>query len=189
MNLDTLQWITLANYHGSQYAPDRAGWTQDAPHQSALPPPLQPGSETRSNNASPRPTPQEISYIEDVDPRFAEPPKAAPPMGRPTPPITRPTPPPPAIDTDINDTTPEGARSPAESERSNFTSISQRGINPRWPGNNPPPTMMMGFGGVPPRRPVQQKPDILLDTNPDFQLPAKRGGGVGRGRGGFPPGM
>lgn len=131
--------------------------------------------------ASPRPAPQEISYVEDIDPRFAEPPKVAPPVQQSTPP--------PALDTDFNDSTPEGARSPAESERSNFTSISQRGINPRWPGNSPPPPMMMGFGGVPPRRPVQQQPNILLDSNPDFQLPGTRGGAVSRGQGGYPPAL
>lgn len=49
--------------------------------------------------------------------------------------------------------------------------------------------MMMGFGGVPPRRPVQQQPDVLLDSNPDFQLPGMRGAAAGRGRGGYPPGL
>lgn len=165
----------------SQNTPARTGWNQEATHKSALPPPLHPGGSPSPEIPTPRPAPQEISYIEDVDPRFADPPKVASPVHRPTPP--------PAIDTDFNDSLPEGARSPAESERSNFTSISQRGINPRWPGNNPPPQMMMGFGGVPPRRPVQQQPDVLLDSNPDFQLPGMRGAAAGRGRGGYPPGL
>lgn len=76
-----------------------------------------------------------------------------------------------------------GSRSPAESERSTFTSISQRGVNPRW---NPPPPMP-GQGLYPPpqqRRPQQQRQDMLLD-NPDFQMPG--GGGrapASRGAGG-----
>lgn len=88
-----------------------------------------------------------------------------------------------------------GARSPAESERSTFTSVSQRGVNPRWPGAAP---AAGGYGGnydygapMPVRRPVprQQEPtDLLLNSNPDFQLPGGRGKaatGMGRGlRGG-----
>lgn len=74
----------------------------------------------------------------------------------------------------------EGARSPAESDRSNFTSVSQRGVNPRWNAGTGGP----GYGApVPNRRPVNapQRNDILLNSNPDFQLPGGRGG-----RGGFP---
>ena len=92
------------------------------------------------------------------------------------------------------DTIQEGARSPAESEASNFTSVSQRGINPEW---RPPPGqgMGMGMGGVPNRRPVGNQPprDLLLGSNPDFMLPVAggRGGRTGPpsrgGRG--PPGM
>jgi hypothetical protein len=79
-----------------------------------------------------------------------------------------------------------GSRSPAESERSNFTSVSQRGVNPRWnpqrdgPGGFGPP--MMGGGnmnqgmGRRPVAPPQRNNDILLDTNPDFGLPGGRGG-------------
>ena len=106
-------------------------------------------------------------------------------------PAQRPTP--PALETDNSyDSIPEGARSPAESERSTFTSISQRGINPNWPGNNPPPPMMGGFGAVPPRRPVQPPRDVLLDGNPDFMLPGAGGrGGHGprRGGGAYPGGL
>jgi hypothetical protein len=54
----------------------------------------------------------------------------------------------------------EGARSPAESDRSNFTSVSQRGINPRWTPNDGPMPMSrggpgpgMGYGGGPPMPP------------------------------------
>jgi hypothetical protein len=77
-----------------------------------------------------------------------------------------------------------GSRSPAESERSNFTSVSQRGVNPRWNGGQ------NGYGPpMPSRRPVNapQRNDILLNSNPDFELPGGRGGrggGPGRSRGG-----
>lgn len=71
---------------------------------------------------------------------------------------------------------PPGARSPAESDgaQSNFTSISQRGVNPRWQGDR-------GGGNFVPRRPVPPRNDqaILLNSNPDFELPGA--GPVGRG--------
>lgn len=90
----------------------------------------------------------------------------------------------------IDDIAPDGGpRSPAASEASNFTSVSQRGINPRWPGYNnngappPPPGMIMGAGGPPPRR---RQEDVLLAANPDFAIP---GTGPGKGIGRLPPGI
>jgi hypothetical protein len=81
-----------------------------------------------------------------------------------------------------------GARSPAESERSNFTSVSQRGINPRWN-----PALGPGGYGSPPGGPMSRRPvpdrreRDLLANNPDFDLPVGRGGrgmgGAARGRG------
>lgn len=80
----------------------------------------------------------------------------------------------------------DGSRSPAASEASHFTSVSQRGVNPNW---RPPPS---GAGGPPlpgqygqhsGRRPPRQE-DVILDANainPDFAVP---GAGLGRGRGG-----
>jgi hypothetical protein len=70
----------------------------------------------------------------------------------------------------------EGSRSPAESDRSNFTSVSQRGVNPRWN-----PAMGPGGFGAPMnnRRPVPpptQRNEILLNSNPDFELPGARPG-------------
>jgi hypothetical protein len=72
-----------------------------------------------------------------------------------------------------------GNRSPAESDRSNFTSISQRGINPQW---NP----SLSPSGAPhgPRRPApsavaSQRNELLLSSNPDFELP---GAGAGKNR-------
>ncbi|KAF9772009.1 hypothetical protein IL306_010325 [Fusarium sp. DS 682] len=125
------------------------------------------------------------NYYEDVDPRFAS--DAPPANNNLQPPPIEP------IYEDIHANN-AGARSPAESEHSNFTSISQRGINPRWNPNPPPLPYQQG---PPHRRPAQQqqqqqqqqRQDMLLDT-PDFQLPSSR---TGRGPGmvpgsAYPPG-
>ncbi|KAL2831099.1 SUR7/PalI family-domain-containing protein [Aspergillus cavernicola] len=64
----------------------------------------------------------------------------------------------------------ERPSSSAASEVSHFTSISERPINPNW---RPPPM---------PAQAVQQKRDVLLENNPDFDLRA----GMGRG-GRMPP--
>ena len=130
------------------------------------------------------------NYYEDVDPRFVEP-EAAPQARSPLPSALMPGRQPNSnlhVDhgnepshlepSSSYEDIQEGTRSPAASDNSNYTSISQRGINPAWrppPGQGPG----MGMGGVPNRRPVQQ-PDVLM-SNPDFELP---GGGRG-GRGGF----
>jgi len=81
----------------------------------------------------------------------------------------------------------EGARSPAVSGDSDYTSISQRGINPAW---RPPPQQGPGPNRGPP--PLQQR-DMLLGSNPDFELPGMAGrggrmGGAGRGGRGAMPG-
>jgi hypothetical protein len=133
------------------------------------------------------------NYYEDVDPRFADPapPQPAPAMAPVAPgpgyvntPNLRLQPPqsqPPLGGADGNysyEDIHSGQRSPAESDRSNFTSVSQRGINPRWnPNSTYGPPMPM-----PNRRPAPQqvREDMLLNSNPDFMLP----GGGGRGRGG-----
>ncbi|KAI9740079.1 MAG: hypothetical protein M1818_004830 [Claussenomyces sp. TS43310] len=81
-----------------------------------------------------------------------------------------------------------GSRSPADSDRSNFTSISQRGVNPRWnpamgPGGFGPPM------GGPRRPPPSQRNEILLNHNPDFELPGmapSRRGGMRGGMAGPP---
>lgn len=182
----------FADTRTSAYVPIRTGWNQDAgrsspaqgspargspAHPSALPAPLRPGASPPGSAGTIQP-PGETSYVEDIDPRFAEPPVVAP--------VSRPTP--PTIETDHPyDSIPEGALSPAISEHSTFTSISQRGVNPRWPGNQLPAAPQ--YQGVPPRRPVQQPQlnNILLDNNPDFQLPGARG--PSRGAGGYPTGF
>lgn len=103
------------------------------------------------------------NYYEDVDPRFAGPPPGG---YRPEPAYE---------DVRANN---GGARSPAASERSNFTSISQGNVNPHW---NPAPPMPHQQGRRPPR-PHQQRQDMVLD-NPDFQVPGGRPGGGQRGPG------
>lgn len=133
------------------------------------------------------------TYYEDVDPRFVSE----------TPPVANNQPLPPLpiepIYEDVHAGN-AGARSPAESERSTFTSISQRGINPRWnPNPNPPPLPYQQgpsqpyHQGPPPRRPVQQqqqqRQDMILD-NPDFQMPHNRAArGPGMVPGSAYPGM
>src|SRR5689334_15825194 len=90
-----------------------------------------------SRSPPPHEAPNSNAYFEDVDPRFADQSSQIPP---------------PIQTTASYEDIPQGARSPAESERSNFTSISQRGVNPRW--NPPPPSLMPGYNGQQiPRRP------------------------------------
>jgi hypothetical protein len=116
------------------------------------------------------------NYYEDVEPRFAEPREAAPssiavpsllvpglgPAGEKPPPLTIP-------DGNFAD----GPRSPAASEISQFTSISERPVNPLW---QPPP--------MPRRGPLPPRQDMLLANNPDFEVPVDRGQGSRVGRGG-----
>ena len=87
---------------------------------------------------------------------------------------------------------PEGARSPADSDASHFTSISQRGINPNWRPMGGPGGPGMGYngGGAPASRPQgPRRDDVILGANPDFALPGMsrpmRGGGGPGGRGGM----
>ncbi|EXJ57665.1 uncharacterized protein A1O5_12455 [Cladophialophora psammophila CBS 110553] len=136
-------------------------------------------------------------YYEDVDPRFASDPE--PPMpqhlrveerSRRPPPLLTPGPPGHYRPDSYNEIPPTnsyeelpGARSPAESENSNFTSVSQRGINPNWrPGNGGE------FNSLGParRRDHQTRQDMLLAGNPDFELPGAMGPPrlLMRGRGG-----
>ena len=117
-------------------------------------------------------------YYEDVDPRFAatdpQPniPSSLTPAQR------------PLEANNSYDDLQEGARSPAASEASHFTSVSQRPVNPNW---HPNPNDMMQ---MPPRRPAPRQQDVLLDSNPDFNFPgATRGGFRGRGRGRGGPSM
>ncbi|KAF2488889.1 pali-domain-containing protein [Lophium mytilinum] len=159
-------------------------------------------------------------YYEDVDPRFADTPQATElpaalvpgyaanqhlpsiPQNAPYLPAASPNhlhPNEPVLERDSSyESIAEGSRSPAASEASHFTSVSQRGVNPNW---RPPPP---GMGGPPPpgqyppyqgagyaggygaRRPPRQE-DIILESNavnPDFAIPGVGLGGRGGGRGG-----
>ncbi|KAJ9191686.1 hypothetical protein DTO164E3_8718 [Paecilomyces variotii] len=165
------------------YVPPRNGWTDNGPR-AADPMPLNeprlprlPPVDERQvmNRAEPVPRP-ENNYYEDIEPKFAAP--RLPASNDPVPSALVPGPPPIEIIpvSGSYDEIPEGARSPAASDVSHFTSISERGINPRW---RPPP---------PPSRMVQQRrEDILLEDNPDFNLRAGRGRGGGIDRGGRMP--
>ncbi|KAI6365449.1 regulator of ime2 [Pyricularia grisea] len=183
-------------YHqeGAQYVPARQNWNdqrsktpgaESVIHPSMMPQPLN-ASRTDLSMARNSPGPvgaparsRTSEYYEDIAPRFATPDPSL--RGTPVPgQAGGGIPPPinlPAGAPDF-DEMPDGSRSPAASERSTFTSISQRGINPRW--NPPPPSMMPGYGPAPQRRPNRN--DMLLNSNPDFELPTNRGG-----RGGSPP--
>ena len=133
-------------------------------------------------------------YYEDVDPKFAEPVQSAMPNSlmpgnnpnnlRAPPPLNMSDPNLPR--TSSYDDLPEGCRSPASSDVSHFTSISQRPVNPAWrpevgsaAGQFPP------YGGGRGRAPMRPE-DVILEANmanPDFALPGM-GRGRGRGRGG-----
>ncbi|KAH7020025.1 SUR7/PalI family-domain-containing protein [Ilyonectria destructans] len=179
---DTYMTESSRYSNDEQYAPPRAGWTQSGRSSPRAPSPLalnRPAELPVGHTSPPPPANTGGAYYEDVDPRFASntPPGSAGNLNVP-PPIE-----PIYEDVHVN----QGARSPAEST---FTSISQRGVNPRWnPGPNPPPVPYQQ--GPPARRPVnqqQQRQDMILD-NPDFQLPGARskGGGMVPGSA-YPPG-
>ncbi|KAG0650508.1 pH-response regulator 5 [Hyphodiscus hymeniophilus] len=170
------------------YVPPRQVWGE-AGRSSPLNPAAAQPAELHSSPGRARVTSGD-NYFEDVDPRFAEPPSALVPG-----PIATGYPAQGPSNNNLRvggldgnnsyEDIQEGARSPAESDRSNFTSVSQRGVNPRWNGGPG------GYGGppmpMPNRRSVNapQRNDVLLNSNPDFQLAGSRGGrGGSSGRGG-----
>jgi hypothetical protein len=170
---DTYMSETSKYSTDEQYAPPRAAWNGPRSNSPRAASPLNAQGRAPVERRSPVPAPGNGGYYEDIDPRFANPGPAniqAPPI------INQPAPPIEPVYEDVHAGN-SGARSPAESERSNFTSISQRGINPRW---HPTPPMPQPQG----RQPGPQRQDILLDM-PDFQLPGgapngpRRGGGPG----------
>ncbi|KAI4165251.1 MAG: hypothetical protein LQ342_001119 [Letrouitia transgressa] len=171
----------------------------ELPTHTSQSPPSQPNirspSHARYNSAE--------NYYEDVDPRFAEPtldhnnhsnaplPSALTAGRQPGTNGFQPLPQPEGgnhhLQPNVSYESVEdaGKQSPAVSDGSNYTSISQRGINPQW---NPLQAQGQGMsmGGIPNRRPVVQQRDLLLSSNPDFELPIQGPGrgermGVGRG--------
>ena len=153
----------------SSYVPPRQQWAQGPGRRSPAGIPV-PGGNS-SYRGSPAPS-APSGYYEDVPVQFD-----AQNNNNTTPP--NPSLPPVESYEDMRET-PHGARSPADSE-SNFSSVSQRGINPRWQSPPPfPPPQGGGHGGygmsaIPPRRPVgPSTQDVLLNSNPDFELPGSR---------------
>lgn len=141
-------------------------------------------------------SPRSEAYYEDADPRFSEvhvaPPVASSFRRQPPPPNQSQqmpqtqryyAPPQPVALGRPDDTeAPLGSRSPAPSVSSHFTSVSQRGVNPRYQETgyyNPPRQNVANV-----RRQRQQ--DMILSGNPDFELPARGGGGRRRGPGASP---
>lgn len=133
-------------------------------------------------------------YYEDIEPRFAEETNtggnsvpsvlmAGRPAGEQLHHPSPPTPPPllKIPGETVGDLAPGSPAISDISQGSHFTSISERPINPKWQGAPPPP--------VPQNRGPQMQ-DMLLEGNPDFELPGAtprvgRGGGGSRyGRGG-----
>ncbi len=194
-----------------QYMPVRAGWNQQqVPSDQTLSTMNNSSRGLSPIQDSPVEMPAQISqvggpnrverssdYYEDVDPRFAEPAQAQAPL--PLPSSLMPggfAPPNPGFlstgnssDTNLPrnssyDDLPGGARSPATSEASHFTSVSQRPVNPNWR-----PEMGAAAGQFAPFAPGQRRPmrqeDVILEANaanPDFMIPgANRGRGRGRG--------
>lgn len=190
------------------YVPPRAQWTQrnvTPQMNNRTLSPIQASPTSQLQNSPPRigiraPTATD-NYVEDIDPEFVEPT-----MGPTIPTSLMPGPPPPNLTSDQPlrneylqpnesnsfpssgpslersadsfESLPESERSPAASDASHFTSVSQRGVNPNWrPGPQPAP----GPRGE----------DMLLNSNPEFSIPGagpRRGRGGFRGRGGPPRG-
>ncbi|KAI4156399.1 MAG: hypothetical protein LQ340_000304 [Diploschistes diacapsis] len=184
--------------NSNSYVPPRTAW-EDGPARTATPPRTTgtPVADRRSppkihESSVPAPSKAQMSsddYYEDVDPRFVDQaprpniPTVLMPGGQMGDPYVHDTQPRPLQTTPSYDSVQDGP----SSENSNFTSISERGVNPQWQAEH------RGYatGGVPNRGPPpQQQRDFLLVNNPDFELPAGRDGrGPGRGgRGGMPMG-
>ncbi|KMU80847.1 pH-response regulator protein palI/RIM9 [Coccidioides immitis RMSCC 3703] len=155
----------------SPYVPPRTNWTpqeypslelptNQRPPLSPLGPSTQPRDMTRSPpNINPHPP---SSYYEDVEPRFALPMNGVESADVPSSLVPGSSGEP--LLQNSSDGLPGGARSSAVSEASHFTSISQRGINPKWrpaDSENPKPK-------------IHQRQDVLLSSNPDFALPTGR---------------
>ncbi|KAI0153563.1 SUR7/PalI family-domain-containing protein [Pestalotiopsis sp. NC0098] len=165
----------------SAYVPARQAWAQGPGRNSPrMPSPLhipQRPADVPVTSAPSQPSGGAGgAYYEDVDPRFTAAESGVLPRSDAN-----------AFRADPNtfDELQAGARSPAISEHSTFTSVSQRGVNPRWkPGPGAP-------GQQIPRRPVNRNEVNILNSNPDFQLPGARGAANARGGmgGGAYPGL
>ncbi|KAF1735678.1 pH-response regulator protein palI/prr-5 [Beauveria bassiana] len=161
-----------SKYSTDEYLPPRAAWNNDSGRRSSRDQSSVYGADRRSPAVDYRGPTSPLAagpssrggYYEDVEPKY-EPSGPHPALiASPSEPVYE--------DAHVMD----GSRSPAGSERSNFTSVSQRGVNPRWnPHQHPMPSNSA-------RRvqQQQQRQDILLD-NPDFQLAGGRSGKLKHG--------
>ncbi|KAF1838587.1 pali-domain-containing protein [Decorospora gaudefroyi] len=210
---DSQQYRAPPQQQQQQYIPVRAGWNQQKMPSDQTVSTVNNSSRGLSPiQDSPVELPTQISqvgaptsnrperssdYYEDVDPRFAEPVQAQAPPALPTSLMpggftsANPHYLSAANSSDTNlprthsfDDLPEGSRSPAVSEASHFTSVSQRPVNPNWrPEMGAAAGQFAPFPGA--RRPLRQE-DVILEANaanPDFVIPGA-GRGRGRGRGG-----
>jgi len=208
---------TIQPLMSNRYVPPRRNWTRgsgalpDAPpdhlaHDQATVEPVELPTANSAVGSYSNPSRPRVksggsdAYYEDVDPRFATETDPIPPAQQSRAPVPASLAPGaahgmhdvPLARTGSYEDLP-GARSPAESDTSNFTSVSQRGVNPNWKPGGPGDAA----GQFPPhatRKPmqaqVQQRRDVLLGNNPDFELPIPRpmrgrGGNVGMGGGGI----
>lgn len=185
------RWVLTVYFFFRSYIPPRANWAPapasplyETGHPDSLQPePLQTAQPTKglSPSHSPvyglaNPTPEPVrtnaevtSFYEDADPMFEESRQEPVVSAAPLPTALRPGPAGEPKPMELEDV-PEAPGSPTNSEISHFTSISQRPVNPRWV----PPT--------PPVQPAQQRTNMLLENNPDFDLQAgRRRGGAGPG--------
>ncbi|KAA8645850.1 hypothetical protein EYZ11_006573 [Aspergillus tanneri] len=151
----------------ASYTPPRAGWGQPGPRTGPSPSPVHAYGAART---SPQARSNSGEYFEDVDPRFANRNESA--VGNPRLPsaLTPGNGEPKSVEEELV----EDPGSPTTSDISHFTSISERPVNPRW---RPPPL------------PSQQKRNVLLENNPDFDLRAGMGRGRSAGVGGRMPAM
>ncbi|RYP44803.1 hypothetical protein DL768_008761 [Monosporascus sp. mg162] len=148
------------------YAPPRQAWNQGPGRSSpGFPAPLNTSTrleelpENRATAPAQRAPSDPGDYYEDIPARFAEPAPSALQPGQ------------DMLGTYEDVHAGAGARSPAISERSGFTSVSQREVNPHWN-----PALGPGYGQqVPPRRPVGRNDVNVLNSNPDFHVPSNRG--------------
>lgn len=164
-----------SKYSTDEYVAPRTGWSNDAGRKSprgqspiynadGRPAPVSHRGPTSPLAGGPSPAPG--GYYEDVEPRYEASSMHPAHAGPPAEPVYE----------DAHAMS--GSRSPAGSERSNFTSVSQRGVNPRWnPQQHPMPVGHIA------RRAVQNRQDMILD-NPDFQI-----GRAGKPQHGNPGGM
>jgi hypothetical protein len=150
--------------------PPRTVWGSQRQNEQAFIPRGSPAPEGRyvTGLALPPASRSRGDYYEDIDLRFAEP-SGATSSTNVVPSALLPGPPGETKPSTSQDTPQDCPRSPAISETSFFTSISERPVNPLWR----PPAVSHVL--------QQRRQDVLFASNPDFELPARRGNESGRG--------